>query len=448
MTFSKDSAPHVIPSGLELLPFQKEAINKMLYFLEYGPERGCYNACEAGLGKTIQTLAALNKLKARKVLILAPPIMLLTWKEKIMQWSTLKPSIAVIRSSKDMPKYQTADYTLLSYGIASNDENARFLADEDWDALVIDESHSLKNIDSKRTKAVLNVIWHKAKYRIALSGTPMTKGVTDLFSLANKFSPNDFPNFYQFAKTYSYARETPWGTKYYGLKNKDALRNKIRTKFYIRYKKDEVLKDLPEKTYSKIILPKNYCVKLPPETVEELAAIKKEIEITGKCSTIGRSVAESLRLQGEAKVKAVAEFAAGFLEEGQPIIVFAWHKKVVAELAIELSEYSPLTITGETSMADRDFAIKSFQNGDTKLIILNIAAAGVGITLTASSNVIFAEYCWSPALIDQAASRAHRIGQKNAVTCYYFVAEGGSVDEVLCETVMNKARTINSIIEN
>lgn len=438
----------MIPEGLVLKPFQIEGINKMLSFLK-SDVHGCYNTCEMGLGKSIMTIAATNELKLKKVLVICPTVMLYTWETEIKKWSTITRTISIIDNSKNINKL--ADVTIISYGLAAKVANAQKLARINWDCLVLDEAHFCKNRNAQRTKAILSVIWPKCYYKICLSGTPFTQGIVDGYTLFSALVPSVFNNFYRFAAKYTYKKVTPFGVQYHGIRNADELKQIIRSKFYLRYKKEEVLKELPNKVYQDIVLPKEYAVKLSDE---EEQAHKHYIKLLASAYAQKNtyfpppptSVATTRREQGLLKVKPIVDFCTNILDSNIPIVLFAYHINVIERYKELLSDYKPAVVTGAVGASERMSAVNDFQNSKTNLFIGNIVAAGVGITLTRASTVVMAELDWSPANIDQAVSRCHRIGQKDTVNVYYFTVKD-SIDNNMMNVIMDKVKTFEKVLE-
>lgn len=431
---------------MNLLPFQIESIDRQLQFLN--SNGSVYNASEQGLGKTVTTIKVIEKLNVGKTLIICPAVMRLTWEAEMRKWFADAPPINVLLNGRSKWDPESC-ITIISYNLCE-----KFLEDinnEEWKFLVMDEAHYLKSHTAKRTKTILGVIWKRARYKIALSGTPITNSVVDGFTLFNRMSPKDFPTFHGFVGEYSYMRRTPWAVQYYGIRNEDKLRNLIRERFFIRYTKQEVLPELPDKIYQEIILPETLAVKVPKgeqeKLREQIKALVAAIKDSAPIPVQPMMLATQKRLQGEAKVGAVAEFVKNLLDEGTPVVLFAYHTNVIKKLVEELSEYNPQVITGETTGEERFRCVQAFQQGESDLFIGQMVAAGVGITLTRSSNVVLAEMDWSPAVIAQAVDRTHRIGQKDTVNVYYFIVKG-SIDESLVRTVMSKVRIFNKVIEN
>ena len=127
------------------------------------------------------------------------------------------------------------------------------------------------------------------------------------------------------------------------------------------------------------------------------------------------------------------------------MVVFAWHRSDVEWVAENFG--NGLKIIGGMSDADKQDAIDRFQNNDDeKIIACSLKAAGVGLTLTAASDVLFIEQGWNPADMDQAADRCHRIGQKDSVTVYTMLCEG-TVDEDIARLIDKKRGVVNAVME-
>jgi SWI/SNF-related matrix-associated actin-dependent regulator 1 of chromatin subfamily A len=459
----------IYPSDKELYPFQKKAIRKMLKFLTTNETNSVYNACEQGLGKTIQALTvcntlkpnaiiASNTLKANTVLILCPAIMRLVWEEEIERWFETEhhnviPLTHVFLSGKNIPaknELKSCNYVVCSYDLARTPKILTLLKSLNYDVVIYDEAHYLNNTRSKRTKACLRTLWDRATFHILLSGTPFTTSVVNGYSCFHRILPSAFPDFPTFVSGFCFERITPWGKEYFGVKNADILRKIIRKTFYIRYTKEEVLPDLPDKIYQRITLPIEYAI-VPKGSTEkeeleaEIEMIRRAIE-TGKPVPIPPHLAEHRRLQGEAKVKPICDFIHNQLENEIPVVCFAHHRKVISDINEEFKKYTPAVITGSTSAPGRSEAIKRFQEGKSNLFIGNFVAAGTGITLTRSSTVVLAELDWSPSILSQAIDRCHRIGQKDSVNVYWFVVKN-SLDETISNVVMNRTRIFRSVLE-
>ena len=445
--------PLRVPKDLTLYPFQEQTVKKSLKFLSERSTHSCYVASEMGLGKSITSLVTANSMGVARTLIICPAIMRLVWEAEIFKWCRFNvqsvPRICTILTSSDVLSAHSASWVICSYSLASQKNVLAVLAKEPYDLLILDEAHAIKNKSASRTRAVIADLWPKCTYRLLLSGTPMTRNVVDCWVPFHNILPEKFPTFHEFVERYSYSRVTKWAIDYYGLKNAEELSGIIRENFYIRYKKEEVLTELPPKVWQKITLPDSYSIKVSARQAKELYEQSKSIldDITrDRVAYVPPTMAEHRRLQGSAKVPAVVEFVSDLLDQGVPTVIFAHHKAVVSALMEGLKFHMPVCITGETSATDRASAVEAFQAGTTNLFIGNFVAAGVGITLTRGCTVVLAELDWTPATINQAVDRLHRITQKNQVTVYYFIVRD-SIDSTIEEIVINRTKDFNRLLD-
>jgi len=447
-----------VPTDKRLMPFQMEAVEKMLTFLNENESNSCYNAHEPGLGKTIQTIVTINSLDFNnniptglKVLIICPTVMLYTWEKEIQTWSTLfNYSIFICNKGSKILDCGAAIYTIVPYGIAGQEGAAKFLAKQNFDVLVLDEAHYLKSSKAQRTKNILKTIWPKVKHRIALSGTPITNSVVDGWTIFSRMAPSKFPDWFAFANRYANAKRTPWGIHYEGIKNAEELSKTIRFHFFLRKTKEEVLPELPQIRFSTITLGQEYAVKMAKSekdrAEDELVPVLAAIE-NNQTFKIPTTLQGLRRAQGLVKLKAVAEFMESFVETGTPLVVFGYHREFIQLLSERFKAANPSVITGETESEDRFKAVANFQDGITNLFIGSISAASTGITLTRASNVILAELSWSPSEVEQAYSRCHRITQKDAVNVYTLTVKG-SIDERITNVLLKKMKVIDLVINN
>ena len=438
-----------IPKGRTLFPFQVDTVARTIRFLQTTEGRACYVANEMGLGKSVTAIVTASSLCCARVLIIAPTNMLLVWEEEIHKWANFStpetprqpPNIATVLISKDVLTTPRANWVICSYGLTIRTDVLKNLQAQQFDLLILDEAHYIKNYKAKRTSAVTQNLWPRATYRLLLSGTPFTRNIVDCFVPFSMILPSQFPSFYEFTERYSYKRITQWGTNYYGLKNPEELKAIIRNNFYIRYRKEEVLTELPPKVYQKIILPPEYSIKVQSKEQAELEKEKLSIleQLTqGKPAFVPKTMAEHRRLQGEAKVVPITDFVANILDQEEPVVLFAHHRGVISAYADALKKYNPLCITGDTPAIDRKAYVDQFQEGKTKLIICNFVAGGVGVTLTRSRTVVLAELDWVASTIMQAIDRVHRIGAKSQVTIYWFMAKSsldGEIDRVVMQRI-------------
>jgi SNF2 family DNA or RNA helicase len=430
--------------AMELYPFQKAGV---AYAVKNGK---VFIADEMGLGKTVQAIATIQKLNAYPAIIVCPASLKFNWEK---EWNTWLPDrkVAVWNGKGDPAEVVIINYDMLKKRL----DDLQGLKAK---AIVLDESHYIKTRKAQRTKAAKSLV-KGIEYRFFLTGTPIVNRPIELVSQLEVMGRlNEFGGFWKFAERYCDAHYTRFGLDLSGAMNLDELNERLRGKCFIRREKKEVLKELPDKR--KVTVPvdidnrKDYdqaemdliewvgknALK-DKEFLESIAHLpwKEREEKMGEWQMDAEKRAERAehlvriealkQLTAKGKMKQAKEWISDFIESGEKLVVFATHKEIVNEVA---NEFKCHKIMGETPAIERQKIVEDFQNNpDTKLVVLNIKAGGVGITLTASSNVLFLEYPWTPADLEQAIDRTHRIGQKDSVTAWFLVGKDTIDEEIL-----------------
>jgi SNF2 family DNA or RNA helicase len=202
--------------------------------------------------------------------------------------------------------------------------------------------------------------------------------------------------------------------------------------------KAECLKDLPSKTYRVIELD------LPVDKREKDFDQK---QIDKPDSIPFEAISDILKMNAERKLPDAITYIKDCLEQTDKVVVFAHHIHIIDGLMDGLKEFNPVKVTGSVKNEDRQTAVDTFQTDNKcRVFVGNIKAAGVGLTLTAASHVIFVEASWSPADIQQAADRCHRIGQKDNVTVDLLTISE-SIDSLVLHSVLTKMDVIDRIIK-
>lgn len=375
----------------------------------------CYLGDEMGLGKTMQAIVACDELLKTHshVVVVCPASLQKNWSLEVEKCS-LKPD----------------SYYIYSYGKIPDDIDSKAI-------LVCDEAHYIKNQTSQRSKKIIELA-NKVNRVIFLSGTALTKSAIDAYVPLSILEQNVITRkgYYDFAFEFCETVKTPFQLKISGVQNEHRLKQRL-SKFYLGRKKDKVL-NLPAKIKTRVPLGVNK--KLAQESLNLYEAQERREKIEGCFATVRREI-------GLSKVKGVLNYIEEqFAESDESIIVFAYHKDVLKEISEHLNKTAVTEcITGETSLQDRARIVQEFQNKSIKYLVCNIVAAGVGLTLTASSTVIFAEIDVTPANNLQAEDRIHRIGQTGTCNIIYLCAEN-SFDERLFEIVSKKQEAIEKII--
>lgn len=420
------------PEGLDYYPYQKAGIEYAVY------NKNTYIADEMGLGKTIQAIGAMNVLNPSKTLVVCPASLKYNWKKEIEMWSIHGKSVAILNKMTDTEL--EADVYIVNYAMLWR-KKMLFLKDINFDLIIADEVHYAKNNKAKRSKAFYAL---KSERKIYLSGTPMDKPI-HLFHIIKNLGFK--MSWKAFTKRYCNLHKDSFGHwNYDGSSNLPELQHKMRYSFMVRRLKNEVLTDLPPKQRS--------IVALDPEKYKSFLANEKDVvssfdsdldydEIVNslksyKASDIGE-LAKARHDLALAKVGDVVEIIDTDLESTNKVVVFAHHKDVIDAIMDHYGD-SAVKIVGGMSEADKDNSVTQFQtNDDVKVFVGNFVAAGVGLTLTESSTVIFAELDWTPSMVSQCEDRCHRIGQTDSVTVKHIVVDG-SIDSMIAKAIIRKQK--------
>ena len=307
-----------------------------------------------------------------------------------------------------------------------------------------------------------------------------------------------------FVSDYCAAYRDKFGLNISGAKNLKTLNTELRKRCYIRRMKKDVLKELPDKqrilvdveiadwnAYNKseaVVLSKiealsdeyeqnayNVCIaideydlsgakqyvlkelnKPSDDVIYQINECKNAEDLKKKSAEIFMRKSDNVinaqalmllnelkKVCAEQKVESTIEWVTNFMENDQKLVLFADHIVIQKLLLSKLSKYKPCAILGEMDIEERQKNVDAFQTDDSrKIIVCSLLAAGVGLTLTASSNVAFVQCGWTPALHDQAEDRTHRMGQENAVTCYYLLCPK-SIDEDIWNMIEEKRQVVD-----
>lgn len=446
------------PEGLTYLPYQKAGIA-----FASGRENTLI-ADQPGLGKTIQALGVINNDPSiRKALIVCPASLKINWKRESEKWLVEKRNIFIVKDGKEFAP-PDADIVIINYDLLKKHSQA--IHSRAWDLLVCDESHALKNDRSARTIEIVGKYKKadplQARRKIFLTGTPILNRPAELWTAVNYLGMET--NWWRFHTRYCAGYQGAHGWDVSGAANLPELEEKLRASIMVRRLKEDVLADLPAKIRSVIPLeiPSKTAAKLidaQARAFEEAEAAESKADaLRAQCGNREDAMEwkEAAKLMdkrkaafteisrirhdlGILKIPAAVEFAAEELETTDALILFAHHHDVVDGIAEGLTQkgVKVVKLTGRDDAEHRQQAVDDFQAGKAQVFLASIEAAGVGLTLTRASRVIFAESSWTPAKLEQAEDRAHRIGQKNAVFVSHLVFDG-SLDARMLDTVTQK----------
>ncbi|KAL5009114.1 hypothetical protein ScPMuIL_014695 [Solemya velum] len=455
-----------LPQNLseKLMPFQREGI---IFAIRKNGK--CLIADEMGLGKTIQAISIAYYYKHEwPLLIIVPSSLRYCWIEEMEKWlPDIHPhDINLIQTGADASGIATAKVTITTFGLLSKKTShivLEALDSQKFKVVIIDESHYIRNSKTASCKAVVPLVTN-ADRRILLSGTPALSKPVELFPQIDALYPGKFGLWWQFTTKYCNARvEWIGGIKkrnVNGASNLEELQSRLANTLMIRREKSEVLKQLPPKQRQKVLFDlKDSGMKkeLKKSFAELLESMRKSNSSIGQLlrvdnsSSNGESAKENFhvlsmiqqlyRLSGEAKIGPVREYVEMLCENSQlKFLVFAYHHSMMNGVQQSLWEKRVkfIRIDGETKPSERLHLVQQFQSDpDTRVAILSILAAGVGLTFTAAKLVVFAEMYWTPGVLVQCEDRAHRIGQTAAVPVHYLVAKD-TMDEWVWSAVCKK----------
>ena len=403
---------------------------------------------EMGLGKTLQAISVYKYYQIEKLLVICPAYLRFTWKHELEKWV---PGIesTVILTGKDSLE-QTCPL-IISYELAA--VKAKELKQMKFKMVICDESHYLKSHKTKRAKAITPLVKSIPK-ALLLSGTPALNRPIELYSQLHMLYPKIFPKYKQYAQRYCDGKMSPLG--YYddsGMSNQYELKWMARKVALIRRVKRDVLTQLPKKNRSELYLQlkKKDIKPMKPlfdkwkdlnKRIPNMVPASDEIKKAGferKCI-----ISELFRKTSEAKVSVVKKVVKDMVEQGLKFIVFCYHKKLMDEI----QEVCPsnMRIDGDTPIQKRQGLVDDFQKGDVQVAVLSLLAASTGLTLTATSIVLFAELYFVPGTILQAEDRVHRIGQENACDIRFIIAKG-SLDEHIWKMLHYKLATLDTALD-
>ena len=443
-----------VPHNLKIqpYPYQLKGIARGLQLKRF------MNCDEPGLGKTLQSIATINLADAFPCLVVCPSSLKINW---LREWEKFTDKKAMILTDKVRDTWTFFFQTGMHQVFIVNYESLkkyfvqRIKKAEGWTlrdvefrnsinlfkSVIIDESHRCKSASTQQAKFCKGICTGK-EWVIELTGTPVVNRPKDLIpQLAILDRMNDFGGYKPFVDRYcSGQREAS---------NLRELNFNLWKYCMFRREKSLVLTDLPDK-----IRQVNTCE--ITNRKEYMDAERDLIMYLQKYKDADDDkIAKAMRgevmvrinilrqISARGKVRDVIEFVKDFRENGKKIILFCSLHEVVDQL----KRYFPtaVSVTGRDSQDEKQRAVDAFQNNPkADIIICSIKAAGVGLTLTASSNVAFVEFPWTYADCCQCEDRAHRIGQKDSVTCYYFLGRR-TIDEKVYRIIQEKKNIANAV---
>lgn len=429
----------------KLRAYQKTGLN-WLWVLNQNNLNGCL-ADDMGLGKTIQTLALLSRLKEDKmldqVLLIVPLTTAANWENEIKRFC---PGISFVRHhgsnrEKQLDNYKGKDIIITTYGTMRSD--ILLFMEKSFSYIILDEAQNIKNRRSQTFKAARML---KSDNRLSLTGTPVENCAAELWAQMDFLNPGLLGSYRMFTNEYQINMDESGPGKDLAA---EQLRRKVGP-FMLRRKKDEVLKDLPEKEIIHCFLEmddnqSSFYEALKTHYQKELV---NALSSFGSAEYLIKLLQGLLRLRQAAcmpsiinkeykkvssvKLEALNEKLDDILGGDHKVLVFSQFTSILYIIEGELhrkgTDYCYLD--GKTD--DRAGVIDDFQNNpEKKVFLISLKAGGVGINLTAADYVIVFDPWWNPAVENQAIDRAHRIGQEKKVTVIKMIVKNTIEEKII-----------------
>jgi non-specific serine/threonine protein kinase len=428
-----------------LRPYQVHGFHWLNYLHEVN--WGGILADDMGLGKTVEALSFLHHYKKTygtlKAMVVCPTTLMFNWENEIKKFT---PELTYhihhggerARNDQGLKEY---DIIITTYGTLRSD--IKLMVDIKFDYVVLDESQAIKNPASKVTRAACLL---QAKHRLCMSGTPLQNNTFDIFAQMNFLNPGMLGSIEFFRQEFAVPID-----KFGEQERKDHLR-KLLFPFILRRTKEQVAKDLPEKTETIL-----FC-EMEDEQRKIYDAYRNDYrdKILGTIEEQGIQKSQLTILQGLMKLRQICD-SPSILNETDK---YPNHSIKLEELAREITEnigdHKALIFSqflgmlalirnklkeldvkfeyfdGSTSAIERERAIQSFQNDhECRVFLISLKAGGVGLNLTAADYVYIVDPWWNPAVEQQAIDRTHRIGQTKNIFAYRMICKDTIEDKIL-----------------
>lgn len=445
-----DEFPAELPKSLQadLRPYQATGFKWLKFLANYG--LGGILADEMGLGKTLQLITFLlseveeGKNENKPALVIAPASLIYNWKYEFQKFAPLL-QISVISGVKKEREEQLSQLPESGIAITSYQSFRQDIESYqkcDFYAMILDESQYVNNYNTKTFRAIAKM---NARVNIALSGTPIENSVTEFWAIFQLILPGLFPKLQEFKK----------------MPLEDI--SKTAKPFMLRRLKADVLGDLPEKSEADIYSSLNREQKVMylaylQQLQEKVSDYDSEdfqrnrMEILAGLTRL-RQICCDPRLVdpvyegGSGKLEQLVEILRNAQENNQHVLVFSQFTSMLKLIEAELAKenLSHLYLSGKTPPAERITLVNQFNEGNTDVFLISLKAGGTGLNLTGADTVILFDLWWNPAVEEQAAGRAHRIGQKKNVQVYRFIAEG-TIEEKINQLQQDKKMLFDQLV--
>ncbi|HLP35248.1 DEAD/DEAH box helicase [Lacibacter sp.] len=459
----QEDALYALPKGLtveQLRPYQQKGYEWLRLLSEIGGS-GCL-ADDMGLGKTLQTIAfLLHKIEEQPMdqhLVVAPASLLYNWQKELEKFAPVVKAVVFHGAGRDEEELKDESNRIIitSYGTLRQD--VELLQTIPWNTVVVDESQNIKNPSAQITKATWQLV---AKTKIALSGTPVMNGTSDLFSQMHFLLPGLLGSNEFFRREYAIPIEQK------GDAEKAAALQKLIRPFVLRRTKEQAAPDLPAKTESILWCEMETDQRAAYESIKEnvrgniLMDISENGLNKGKMSVLAgltklRQLCNSCELVNDEDVFAYDSIKTKVLiDELKTIIpqhralVFSQFTSMLDLLERDLQKENIkyIRLDGQTKISERQELVSEFQHAesDVAVFLLSLKAGNAGLTLTAADYVFLFDPWWNTAVENQAIDRTHRIGQQSQVFAYRMICKD-SIEEKIMKMAAGKKKLAEDLI--
>lgn len=414
LTMPETATPPAEAFSGQLLPFQKQGLGFML------STRRCLLADEMGLGKTVQALAFLATTAAYPAILVVPPHLIRNWQREVERF--LSPDgrlrVHVIRGLTPYALPE-ADIYIIHYLLLRGWKDV--LPGMGFRTVIFDEIQELRRNGTGKYSAA-SLLSEACENCIGLSGTPIYNNGGEIWNVVNII------DFHFLGDWESFSREWCYGYNTAVVAKPELLGEYLRGEgLMLRRLKSDVLTELAPKrrlvqeidwddaVYRELMAP-----------VAEQLRLLRATDDPSRRAIIEDAISQTQRqATGIAKAPFVCAFVKALVEGGEKVLLMAHHHAVMDIYKRELKALRPMFITGRETDRQKDEAAAAFMEGRTDLLCISLRSAS-GLNLQRATCVIFGELDWSPAVHSQAEDRAHRIGQRDSLLCYYLVSPRGS----------------------
>lgn len=441
-----------LPEGIEatLRDYQVDGFQWFNTLAHYG--FGGILADDMGLGKTLQAISYTLKLWKENnqkfkspVLVVAPASLIFNWEREFKKFAP-ELSAKVLYGTKEerqsMWEELSPDVWITSYPMVR--QEIATLKNQTYPLLLLDEAQAIKNNTTKIAKAIRSL---KAGQRFALSGTPIENSLDELWSLFHVLMPGLFPAKKDFKKL------AP-----------EKIARMVRP-FILRRVKQDVLKELPDRVdslqYSELTDDQKkvylaYLSKIQEETAQQLKTEgfqQSRMKILAGLTRLRQICCHPglflENYQGESgKLLQLLDLIETGLANNHRLLIFSQFSSMLKIMADKLTEvgYDFFYLDGQTKSEARVDMAERFNGGEKPIFLISLKAGGTGLNLTGADTVILYDLWWNPAVEEQAAGRAHRMGQKDVVHVHRLIAEG-TIEEKIYQLQEKKRELIDTVIQ-